>query len=368
MLFLARKNLTQEKTRLVITVGGVAFSVLLMTLLQALNVGYSNVIGQYFEKVPTDLWVARANTGNIMDPSFLPLTLGKQLEGIDGVADAKPFGMQALSATVKGKDIAAYVIAYNPANGVGKPTQIGEGKATPGKGEIIIDRITAKSNNIKIGDDIPIAGRQFKLVGLSEGTYLLTYSFAFINQADANAIYSVPNTTNYWLVTLKPNASATTVQAAINAQIPGVNAHTKAHFVQININIVKDIVQPVFSALVVLGALIGTAVVGLTIFVATIEKAKEYGVLKAIGFRNRQLYIIVLEQALTAAASGFTVGVILAYALNSVLADVVPQFVTQIRVLDLAWIFAVTVGMAILSSYIPMRRLSKIDPAEVFRA
>jgi len=102
MLFLARKNLFQEKTRLLISVGGVAFSVLLMILLQGLNVGFSNILGQYLESVPTDLWVASANTGNIMDPSFLPPTLGQRLKNIDGVASAQPFGMQNITTSVNG--------------------------------------------------------------------------------------------------------------------------------------------------------------------------------------------------------------------------------------------------------------------------
>jgi putative ABC transport system permease protein len=150
--------------------------------------------------------------------------------------------------------------------------------------------------------------------------------------------------------------------------MPEVNAHTKDHFVQVNVNLVKDIVTPVFGALVVLGALIGIAVIGLTIFTSTIEKAKEYGILKAIGFTNGKLYAIVLEQALIAAIFGYAVGAVLALALNPLLTSAVPQFITQIRPIDTAWIFAVTIVMAVIATYIPMRRLNKIDPAEVFKA
>ena len=368
MFRIALRNLFQEKTRLAISVGGVAFSVLLMILLQGLNVGFSNVLGQYLGSVPTDLWVASANTGNIMDPSFLPPTLGQRLEKIDGVASARPFGMQNVTTSVNGKDLAFYMIAYDSSTNVGKPSKVSEGTATPGQGEIVIDRIVAKSNKIKIGDSIPFADKKLKVVGLSEGTFILSTSFAFINKADAGEIYTLPTTTNYWLVSVAPGADVKKVQSAINSQIPGVNAHTKDHFVQVNVNLVKDIVTPVFGALVVLGALIGIAVIGLTIFTSTIEKAKEYGILKAIGFTNGKLYIIVLEQALIAAIVGYAVGAVLALGLNPLLTGAVPQFITEIRPIDMAWIFAVTIAMAIIATYIPMRRLNKIDPAEVFKA
>lgn len=108
--------------------------------------------------------------------------------------------------------------------------------------------------------------------------------------------------------------------------------------------------------------------IGLTIFTSTIEKAKEYGILKTIGLKNRQLYVIVLEQALTAAVIGFGLGATLAYALSPVITNAVPQVITQIRLFDLAWIFILTMLMAVAASYVPMRRLNKTDPAEVFSA
>ncbi len=368
MLYIALRNLFQEKTRLAISIGGIVFSVLLMILLQALSVGYGNVLGRYFETVPADLWVSKANTGNIMEPSYLPLSIGSKLTSIVGVASAKPFGMQGLSTNVNGKDLPFYVISYDAANNVGQPDQVSQGKSVPDKGEIIIDRIVAKSYKVKLGDSIPFGGQQLKVVGYSEGTYLLSSSFAFVNKQDTAALFNLPDTTNYWLLQLKPGTEVSAVQAAIKKQIPVASTHTKEHFVQVNIDVVKDIVTPVFGALVALGALIGTVVVGLTIFTSTIEKSKEYGILKAIGLKNRQLYLIVLEQALTTVFIGYVIGVALAVALNPLITNAVPQFLTQIRLIDLGWIFALTILMAIVASYIPMRHLSNIDPAEVFKA
>lgn len=367
MFFIARRNLFQEKTRLAISIGGVAFSVLLMILLQGLNVGFSNVLGQYLSTVPTDIWVSKANSGNIMDPSFLPLSMREQLENIGGVASVKPFGMQSLTTNVNGKDMQFYLVSWDQDNDVGKPVRVSEGKPTPDQGEIVIDRIIAKSNRVKLGDTLRFGGRDLKVVGFSEGTYILSTSFGFVNKQDAES-YGIAESTNYWLVDLKPGVDIDAVQSNIDTQIPAASAHTKGHFVQINVDVVKDIVNPVFGALVILGAVIGTAVIGLTIFTSTVEKAKEYGILKAVGLKNRLLYIIVLEQALIAAGIGYILGAALALALNPVLTSTVPQFVTQIRPFDLLWIFVVTLVMAVVATYIPIRRLNKIDPAEVFKA
>lgn len=39
------------------------------------------------------------------------------------------------------------------------PARVVEGKAVPGKGGIIIDRVVARSENIRIGDAFPIPGK-----------------------------------------------------------------------------------------------------------------------------------------------------------------------------------------------------------------
>lgn len=51
--------------------------------------------------------------------------------------------------------------------------------------------------------------------------------------------------------------------------------------------------------LVLIGFVIGTLVIGPTIYTARMEKRREYGVLKAIGFSNRALYEIVWRQSPT---------------------------------------------------------------------
>src|SRR3712207_8259794 len=41
---------------------------------------------------------------------------------------------------------------------------------------------------------------------------------------------------------------------------------------------------------------VGTAIIGLIIYTATVEKTREYGILKAIGLSNRRLYSLVFQQ------------------------------------------------------------------------
>ena len=368
MLFLAVKNLVQEKTRLLISVGGVAFSVLLIMSIQGLYQGWSNKIGEYIRTVPADYWITQTGATDMFHtPSVLPLTVRDFLTGVEGVASAKPFSGRRVAFPHDGKDINLYVIADDLENNVGAPARVVEGKTVPGEGEIIIDRVVARSENIRIGDTIPVAGRTLTVAGYSEGGYILSFSFAFATKEDAESILQLPGATNFFLVTVEDGADAREVASRIEED-PAVDAITKDRFVENNTNIVRDTFLPIILVLLLIGIAVGMTVIGLTIFTSTIEKAREYGVLKAIGVSNRQLYTVVVEQSVTAAVLGYAVGAALALAINAVAGNYVPEFITEIRWLDAAWIFAVTVVMAVVSSLLPVRRLARIDPAEVFRA
>jgi putative ABC transport system permease protein len=368
VLLLAVKNLVQEKVRLLISIGGVAFSVLLIMSIQGLYQGWSDNAVGYIRTVPADYWVAQRGAADMFHtPSVLPISLQPRLAGLEGVASAKPFSGRRGVFEQGGKDVNLYVIAYDSQNDVGAPARVVEGTAVPSAGEIIIDRVVADSEGIRIGDTLDLAGHTLKVAGFSAGGYVLATSFAFTTPADAEAILQLPGSTNFFLVTAAPGASLSAVADRIDA-IPGVEAISKDKFVQNNTSIITDTFLPIILVLLVIGIAVGMTVIGLTIFTSTIEKAREYGVLKAIGIRNTQLYAVVVEQALAAAVAGYAIGALLSAGVNALAGRFVPEFITELRWADYGWIFAVTLAMAVIAAFLPARRLSRIDPAEVFRA
>ncbi len=106
----------------------------------------------------------------------------------------------------------------------------------------------------------------------------------------------------------------------------------------------------------------------LTIYTATVEKAREYGILKAVGFTNGYLYRVVFEQSLVTGLLGFLIGAGLTIVVGPLTQEVVPQFVVFVRWQDVVGVAGFTLIMVMLSAYVPTRRLAAIDPVEVFKA
>ncbi len=367
-LLIALRNLFGERGRLIITISGVTFAVVLIIILQALYQGWSFKTGEYIRAQDADLWVGQAGSRDMFHSiSLLPAPARNTIAGINGVSEVTPFVVKRVAFHVNDKDRVVYLVRYDGANSTG-PVRVVEGKSVPRSGEIIVDRIFANNSQVGIGDTLELADERFTIVGLSSGGDLVTLSFAFISGADADRLFQLPNLVNYFLVKLQPGADPAMTARSIESTVKNSDVFEQAEFIHVNAEFIRESFLPIILVLVLIGVATGIAVIGLTIFTSTIEKSREYGVLKAIGATGGQLNRIVAVQSLTSGLLGYIVGVAVAVALGVIIGKFVPEFVVRFRLIDFVWIFSVAVVMALLASLIPTRRLASINPADVFKA
>jgi putative ABC transport system permease protein len=369
MVPIARRNLLAEKTRLLINVGGVAFSVMLILILWGLYQGFDQASTAYIDSVPADIWVSQEGSSDMFHTvSLLPTTVRNKLRSISEVAYARRLVGRQVSVEVKGQDTDIYIMGYDTKNDIGGPVRLVEGSPQPERGQIIVDKVFAHNNGLRIGDVITILDEDFEIVGISEKGNMMVYQYAFIPKDQAIRILGMSGLSNYYLVGLEDGADPEKVSQKIEDRISGVDAWTKAEWMESNRKVIADSFLPIILVLVVIGFAVGVMVIGLTIYTATVEQSREYGVLKAIGATNWKLYGIVFKQAMLSGLLGYLLGSALALVVNQVTQDVAPVFVTALGPADLAGLLVLSMAMSLLASYIPVRRVVSIDPAMVFRA
>jgi putative ABC transport system permease protein len=95
------------------------------------------------------------------------------------------------------------------------------------------------------------------------------------------------------------------------------------------------------------------------------DHISEYATLKAIGYRNRYLTMVVFQQALLMALSGFLPGMAVSWVIYRWLGYLtsLPMWMTPGRV---AFVLGLTLLMCAGSGLIAVRNAKKLDPAEVF--
>nr|MCU0354831.1 ABC transporter permease [Cytophagales bacterium] len=105
--------------------------------------------------------------------------------------------------------------------------------------------------------------------------------------------------------------------------------------------------------------------IGLTLYSAAIDRIRDYGTLKAIGATNGYIRRLILTQALIFAVVGFAVGYAFIEGFRRGIANAGTFF-------DYPWwlritFFLVTLLIAVSGSLFAIRRITSLEPAQVFR-
>ena len=170
------------------------------------------------------------------------------------------------------------------------------------------------------------------------------------------------------LIRLQPGADPVAVRDRLRAELPGdVLVLTKADFIARERAYWNGAtpIGYVFAFGAIMGLVVGAIIVYQILFADVSEHIREYGTLRAIGYRNRFVSGIVLQQAAILAVLGFLPGALLAHFLYGAAADAtrLPLYLTVERGVT---VFLVTLGMCLLSGFLALRRVRRLDPAEVF--
>lgn len=363
---LARRNLFQDKTRLALSIGGVALAVMLILILKGFLAGMNRQITSYLDHSPGSIVVAQEDVVNLLGAtSLLPDGITQRTESIRGVDKAIPILSQFVILDLHGRKQPAYMVGYDPDKG-GGPWELIAGHEPRSKREMVFDHVLADRHGLKLGDKVEVMGSDFTIVGLSRGTTSWMTSFFFVRKRDAEELLLAPGATSFLLLTTSNGANSDEILRQLN-DISDVNALTKRQMAANDLKLFAKIFSAPLKLMVGIAFLVGTMIVGLIIYTATVERQREYGVIKAIGAKNRFLYQVVLTQALFASIAGSLLGVLLANGAAQWIMSARPQFLIVFDPVDSAQALLAGLGMALIASIFPTRVIASLAPAEVFR-
>ncbi|HET7009460.1 MAG TPA: ABC transporter permease [Anaerolineales bacterium] len=368
MMRLAIRNLFQSRARLAISVGGVALALMLIIALDAIVGWIEARVTAYIEASGADIWVAQEGVRNMhMASSSFSSSLASGVARVEQVESATPI-LYLTNVVEAGPERAlAYIIGLPDRARAGMPSMVTAGSATPGRGGAVIDEGVARASDIGLGDTVEVLGEEFEVVGLSAGTASLTNSIAFISSKDFGELLANPRVASFLLVRVAPGASPDQVARRIEAQVRGVTAQTTEAFAAQERKVVRDMSTDLMAIMNLVAFLIGLAVMSLTVYTATLGRRAEYGVLKALGARSRDLYLTVGAQALVSVGMGLAVGLVFTLALAAIMPRFSSNLGLLIRVEALGKATLAAIIFAGGAALLPIRQIRGLDPALVFR-
>ncbi len=368
MLLLAFRNLFQFRTRLIVSVGGVALSLLLILSLDAILAGSERRMTAYIDNTGADIFIAQQDVRNMhMASSSLPRSVIRQVEAIEGIVGVTPILYLTNVIAVGDEQFLAYIIGVDPGADYGGPWELSSGRSDPAAGEIVIDETVAKSAGLELGNTVDVLGRSFEVVGLARGTTSIINSVAFIDLQDFFNLRGTDQVISYLLATVSEGESPESVARQIEASVNGVTAAVREEFSAEEAQIIQDMGSDVIAIMNSIGFLIGLAVTGLTIYTSTLARKAEYGMLKALGARNAHLYATVGWQTILSILLGFLVAIVITLSLTFIVPVIVPELELLLLPEAVARTAVAAASIALLACMIPVWQISQVDPAMVFR-
>lgn len=378
MLWIAIRMLTGDAQKFYGLLFGIAFSTLLIT--QQLTI-FINLIERgasgVFNAPEAEIWVMDPVTRTTDISYAMPSTALDEVRSVPGVEWAVPHLRSAASVRTREGDLEQVaIIGVDDATLIGLPKNLLKGSkdVLSEPDAVIIDDFGAYN---MFGPDVDPVGQELELndqraVIRGVADALPTFaSTAVLYTKYSRALTYVPGTRNRLSFVLAEPAAGLTAREVADRieQQTGLKALTRDEFAQAGIDfIVENTGIPTnFGITVILGFVVGVAIVGLTFSLFIRDNIKQFGALKAIGVTNGNIVKMVGVQAGMVGAIGYSLGVLgTAIFLWSFSGN--PFFKAfyipwQIPLVSLV---AVIIILA-LTGWFALRSVLKTEPASVFR-
>ena len=169
------------------------------------------------------------------------------------------------------------------------------------------------------------------------------------------------------LITLKPGVNRALVQQNIAAEMPDLKVLTLEEFAGVEKTYWESqgAIGFIFGLGVIVGFIVGIVIVYQILYTDVTDRLPEYATLKAMGYSDRYLFTIVLQEAFILAILGFLPSMGIAMGLYQVAkaATLLPIVMKLDRAI---FVLLLTILMCVGSGAIAIRKLQAADPAELF--
>ncbi len=370
---LALRMLLDAPAKSLGTLIGVVVSVFLMAQQLSLLTGILGRVTSFVSSTGVDVWIASPATESTDATDSIPASKVGAAAGTPGVAWAAPI-VQGVGRVTRPDGVREFVkvLGVEAPRYAGLPRALAPGTTAASlraPGRVLLnwnDRPSFAA--AEPGDRVEIEGQAATVAGFFRGMDPHSpYYYVFANLDDARALTAFPqDRVTFVAVGAAPGQTLEALRERLQARIPNVLVKTRSELAAMEERyfLVRTPVGVVFGMGTVVAALVGAAIVAVTLYSTAVDRARDYGTLKAIGARSRDLLWLLLVQAWMFAAVGFVVGIVAFLAVRH-LVPALPLVAPPRLILGVA---AAALASCTLASLAAIRRVLALDPALVFRS
>ncbi|WP_017316985.1 FtsX-like permease family protein [Mastigocladopsis repens] len=398
MASIARKNLLEDIPRFLVAQAGIMFAVSLVTIQTGLQYGFARSSSLLIDQSRADIWVASKNMQHLGLTLPIPYERVAQAQELAGVERAEAVIIRGTVWHEEESDeiTSVTLVGAQPNGMLFSPSNITQGSLNDLKEpyRFIIDKTNLKSIHLQqLGEVGKINDIPAKLVGFTKGTQSIIFGTlmftsvvsanTYINR-DSQSVSSASNapsstsdtareltstdSISFVLIKAKPGQNIDKLKRDLEQALPETTAYTREEIAEITQIYWQERsgIGFILGLGAVVGVVVGAVVVSQILYASVTDHIKEFGTLKAMGASDWFIYNVIIEQALWMAILGYLPGIALCLGVAA-WTSTTQGIVILITPVSAIAVFGITVVMCVCSAVFAIQKVTRVDPAIVFK-
>ncbi len=366
-LLLILRNLLRQKIRTGLTVLGISIGVTAVVALGVITHSLRATSEELLTVGGSDFSVGRQGSSDL---TFSTLT-GQDLEVVAGYPEVQHAAGVLMAFSSVGSNPYFVQLGIDPTDLPYFETPLLDGRriAPDAPDEIMLGERAADQLDARVGDSVEVRDHTFSVVGVYRtGTVYL----------DGGAVLPISTVWEYerkqglytlLYVRVEPGTDIGALTERIEHDHPDLATLVDLSDIG-DVDRGLEILDAANLGITILALFIGGIAVMNTMVMAVFERTREFGILRAVGWRTRRILQMVLAESLllclVAAGFGFVLAIILTQLITflpAIQAFISPEYTADVFLRGLA----VGVGVALLGALYPAWRAASFSPAQAIR-
>jgi putative ABC transport system permease protein len=308
---------------------------------------------------------------------------------VEGVSEAGPVVQSIKIAPVKAngdvvETTGAPILSFNWADSSLNPLRLTEGTAPDGPGEFVIDKDSAKANDLVVGQTYTMIGaggsEPFELVGLTSygdenalaGAVIMSFSLSEVQRLDNSE--GLVQYIDVAAEGVEPDVLIERLDAALPEGIEAVGSDVVVQEDKDDFTSIVDIFGNVLLAFALVAVFVSTFIISNTFNILLGQRVRQLALIRALGASRGQVRFSSILEALiigvTASILGLGGGVLLALGLRAVMSGfgmTLPSIDIILSPRTIIVALVVGIGVTLIASLSPARRAATVPPVAAMR-
>jgi len=232
----------------------------------------------------------------------------------------------------------------------------------------MLGSMMAEALNLAVGDTLEISNSRYKVVGIYESGVTWQEMGGVATLRDVQNFMGRPRKVGMLMVKVNDPTQAEAVVAKINSQLPDAHASLSGEFADEMPDMQN--VNAMLGSISFLAIFVGGVGVLNTMLMAVMERTREIGVFRALGWRRWRILRLIVSEALLLGLLGGILGIGVAFALFYALNNIPiysGMLTARWELVTFTRAIAVALFLGLVGGIYPAFRATRLQPVEALR-